>query len=136
MNKPIYIIFFFLLSGCSSLFHSTKRTLQKSLEEEPYDVIIVPGYPYTETDSTWNNVHKIRVEWANYLYQKGYTKNIIFSGGAVYSPYVESRIMKLYAEQLEIPSENIFTEESAEHSTENVYYSYRLAKKKVSNISD
>jgi uncharacterized SAM-binding protein YcdF (DUF218 family) len=37
--------------------------------------------------------------------------------------------MGYYAEALGVPKENIFTEEKAEHSTENVYYSYRLAKK-------
>ena len=71
----------------------------------------------------------IRIHWANYLYKKGYTKNIIFSGGAVYSKYIESKVMAIYAAALGIPSANIFTEEAAQHGTENVYYAYRLAKK-------
>ena len=68
------------------------------------------------------------------------TKNIIFSGGAVYTKYTESAIMKLFAIEMGIPEENIFIEERAEHSTENVFYSYYIAKdlnfKKLAVASD
>jgi hypothetical protein len=37
--------------------------------------------------------------------------------------------MALYAEALGTPKEKIFTEEKAEHSTENIYNSYWMAKK-------
>ena len=119
---------FLLLVGCSSLFHSAKGTFAKGLKNQPYDVIIVPGYPYD--GEKWNTVIKMRVTWAKYLFDKGYTKNIIFSGSAVYSPYIESKIFKVYAIAKGIPSEHIFTEETAEHSVENIYYSYRMAKEK------
>jgi len=62
------------------------------------------------------------------LYDKGITKNVIYSGSAVYSPYYEAEIMALYAQTIGIPKENIFAETKAEHSTENVYYSYKKAK--------
>lgn len=52
----------------------------------------------------------------------------MFSGNAVYTPYIESEIMALYAEAIGVPKENIFTESKAEHSTENIYYSYKKAK--------
>ncbi|MCH5598756.1 YdcF family protein [Niabella ginsengisoli] len=38
--------------------------------------------------------------------------------------------MGLYAQQLGIPDTNIFYETKAEHSTENIYYSYELARDK------
>ena len=47
----------------------------------------------------------------------------------MYSPYYESKIMGLYGEALGIPKKNIFVDTIAEHSTENVYYSYLIAKK-------
>ena len=72
---------------------------------------------------------KIRVYWSYYLYKKGIAKNIIYSGSAVYTPYVESKIMALYAQQLGVPEKHIFVESKAEHSTENVYYSYYLGKR-------
>ncbi len=72
---------------------------------------------------------KGRVLWSNYLIKQGIAKNVIYSGGAVYTPYVEAKIMALYGEALGIPKENIFVETQAQHSTENIYYSYQIAKK-------
>lgn len=97
------------------------------MEKAPFDVVIVPGCPYDGKD--WSRCVKGRVIWAAHLYKRGIVKNVIFSGGAVYSPYVESRAMSLFAQELGVPAENIFTEEKAEHSTENVYNSYHMAKK-------
>lgn len=72
---------------------------------------------------------KGRVYWSYILYKKGIARNIIYSGSAVYSPYIEAQIMALYAEAIGIPPEHIHTESTAEHSTENLYYSYHLGKK-------
>lgn len=72
---------------------------------------------------------KSRVIWSYVLYKHGYAKNIIYSGGAVYSPYYEAKIMGLYGQQLGIPADHIFYDTRAEHSTENVFYSYELARK-------
>jgi len=96
-------------------------------EKKQYDVIIVPGMPFE--NGLWGRTIKGRVYWSKYLYDRGIAKNIIYSGGAVYSPYYEGKIMAQYAIALGIPAANVFTEDRAEHSTENVYYSYKLAKK-------
>ena len=93
--------------------------------EAPFDAVIVPGVPF---DTAWSDIMRARVLWSYHLYKEGYTKNVIYSGSAVYSPYIESRIMAEYAKELGIPAENVFTEEKAEHSTENVFYSYYLGK--------
>ncbi|MDQ3045927.1 MAG: YdcF family protein [Bacteroidota bacterium] len=74
-----------------------------------------------------------RIQWAKFLWEKKYANNIMFSGGAVHTPFVESRVMALYGIEMGIPKENIFTEEKAQHSTENVYYSYHLAKERGFN---
>jgi DUF218 domain len=124
----VFLMMAYLHTGCIALMHSNKKTLRKSLENQPFDAIIVPGSPYNPADTAWNATHERRVSWAVYLYQKGYTKNIIFSGAAVYTPYVESEILGLYAEKLGVPKAHIFAEKKAEHSTENTYYSYRMAK--------
>lgn len=70
-----------------------------------------------------------RIYWSKYLYDKGIAKNIMYSGSAVYTPYVEAQIMAMYAEAIGIPKEHIFIETLAEHSTENIFYSYKKAKK-------
>ncbi len=66
--------------------------------------------------------------WSWILYKNGITKNIIYSGSAVYSPYKEAIIMGLYGQKLGIPAEHMYYDTLALHSTENVYYSYLLAK--------
>lgn len=126
----IFCILFFTFSNCTvinPIRKSPYKTFQANITNQPFDVIIVPGIPYNS--KKWSSIMHYRMLWAKFLFDKGYTKNIIFSGGAVYTPYIESKIMALYGEALNIPKKSIYTEEKAEHSTENVYYSYYLAKK-------
>ena len=117
------------LSACvlfrPSVSKMTKRALKAHKE---YDVIIVPGIPFYEP--AWDRVMQLRLIWAKHLYDKGIAKNIITSGAAVYSPYVEAKIMREYLIAMGIPREHVFTEENAEHSTENVWFGYKLAQKK------
>lgn len=116
-----------LLSGCISINNGPKRAFKPVRENKVvFDAIIVPGVPYE--DAALDSVMKARVIWAYILYKNGFTRNVIFSGSAVYSPYYEALIMGLYAKQLGIPSKNIFYDTQARHSTENVYYSYLVAK--------
>jgi uncharacterized SAM-binding protein YcdF (DUF218 family) len=105
---------------------SAKKLNRKNLSYAPYDAIIVPGVPFD--GEHWSRTMQARVHWSVYLYKKGYAKNIIYSGSAVYTKYEEAKIMALYAEQLGVPKHHIFLDPRAEHSTENVYYSYRVAK--------
>ena len=134
MKKTIRIILLTLtcmtlaqLIGCISSKKRPKRDLAKAETVKPFDVIIVPGIPFK--NGSWDSVMKARVLWSYILYKDGYTKNVIYSGAAVYSPYYESKIMGLYAQQLGIPKQHIFYDTIARHSTENIYYSYVLAKK-------
>jgi uncharacterized SAM-binding protein YcdF (DUF218 family) len=115
--------------SCLFLGPSAARLYSRAQERKPYDVVIVPGIPYDSTVGTWSRTMKGRIYWAKHLYETGITKNILFSGSSVYTPYVESEIMALYARQLGIPDTCIFVEKQAEHSTENVYYSYYLARR-------
>jgi hypothetical protein len=92
-----------------------------------YDMVVVPGVPFE--NGIWSPYMKARVYWSKFLYDKGIAKNIMYSGSAVYSPYYEGEIMALYAIAIGIPKEHVFTETKAEHSTENIYYSYKKAKK-------
>jgi uncharacterized SAM-binding protein YcdF (DUF218 family) len=77
---------------------------------------------------SWDSIMKARVLWSVFLYKRGIAKNIIYSGNAVYSPYIEGKAMALYAVALGVPSSHIYVEPQALHSTENVYFSYLLAK--------
>ncbi len=126
-----------LLTGCT-FSRFAHKSFENAGAKKPYDVIIVPGIPYDKEKTS--SVMKMRLFWAKYLYDSGYTKNIIFSGGAVYTPFVESIAMKVISDSLGIPSSHMFSETEAEHSTENVYYSWKMAKglgfKKIAVATD
>lgn len=106
-------------------FYLPEKLFRESLAQPPADVIIVPGIPYG--GGKWGFIMRYRVYWSVFLYKTGRAKNIIYSGAAVYTPYTEATIMALYAEKLGVPKEHIFTETKAEHTTENLYYSYLVA---------
>jgi hypothetical protein len=121
-----YISCFLFFQSCYFLGPSPKNRLRKLESFKPLDVVIVPGLPLYE--GKCDTLLKTRLLWSEFLYKRGYVKNIIYSGNAVYSPWVESTSMALFANQLGIPDQNIFTDTIAEHSTENLYYGYQLAK--------
>ncbi|MCB0698870.1 MAG: YdcF family protein [Chitinophagales bacterium] len=122
-----FIVVTIFLVGCISLKRGPNKAYNQVKEHNlTFDAIIVPGIPYD--GKNWDTVMKARVIWSWILYKNGVTKNIIYSGSAVYSPYYESKVMGLYAEQLGIPKEHIFYDTIAKHSTENVFYSYLVAK--------
>ena len=126
-QKWIFILsLVWMNAACSFSSKTTMKYLNKA-ENEQYEMIAVPGVPFRE--SGWDSTMKARVYWSKYLFDKGIAKNIMYSGSAVYTPYYEGEIMAMYAIALGIPKEHVFTETKAEHSTENLYYSYLKSKK-------
>lgn len=127
--KRLLFPLFLLLVGPFVMFqvacHSAYKAYEIAEPNMPFDAIIVPGVPY---DTAWSQVMKMRVLWSVELYKKGATNKIIYSGSSVYSPYVEAEIMALYGQKLGVPKEDIIIEPRAEHSTENLWYGYHLAK--------
>jgi len=116
------------LYSCISYKNRPSRLFNEVIQKgQTFDAGIVPGFPFQ--NDKWDSLMKGRVLWACYLYEKGIVKNLIFSGSAVYSPYSEAKIMGLYAKAIGVPENNIFYETKAEHSTENIYYSYELARR-------
>lgn len=133
-KKPLAgsLVAILLFSYCSLFTPSASKLYTRSLKKHAqYDAVIVPGVPFNEPE--WDKPMLMRVIWAVHLYKRGLTKNIIMSGSAVYTPYVEAKIMKQYAIALGVPEDHVFIEEKAEHSTENVWYGYKLAKSKGFN---
>lgn len=145
LRKVLKIIFYvhvIFICIVTLSYCSFKRFAEKSYaeakKERPFDVIVVPGVPFERKEIS--STMKMRILWAKHLYDSGFTKNIIFSGSAVYTPFVEALAMKQIADSLGIPAEHLFAEVKAEHSTENVYYSWKMAKelgfKKIALASD
>lgn len=131
MNKARYILLIWLpliiLSSCFTPRKGPQRHYDTAVAQgKQFDAVIIPGIPFS--NGSWDSVMKARVIWSWVLYKNGIAKNIIYSGGAVYTPFTEAYIMGLYGQALGIPKEHIFYDTLARHSTENVYYSYKLAK--------
>jgi len=125
-------IILFLISVLAScnLEKKSTRAYNRAMKHAPYDVIIVPGYQYITDTSDRNRILlNVRLFWAKELYDKGIAKNIIFSGSSVHTAYAEGELMKLYAKALGIPEKHVFVENKALHTTQNLSYSYRMAKK-------
>ncbi len=128
-NKIFGLAFFaYLILWTSCSFTQKQSAKLYEIEEfKTYDVIVVPGVPFE--NGQMSKTMKARVYWSKILFDKGIAKNVMYSGSAVYSPYVEAEIMARYGEALGIPKENIYKETKAEHSTENIYYSYKYSQK-------
>ena len=116
----------------------TQNTYQSAVKQAPYDVVIIPGIPYDVGRP--NKMLKVRMYWAKKLYEQGLTRNIIFSGSAVHTPYLEGVFMKVVADSMGIPSAHTFSETKALHGTENVDNGIALAKqlgfKKIAIATD
>ena len=125
-NLPVLLLIVFMC-GCN-VTKIAKRMTSKYLPKAPYDAVIVPGIAY-DTLKQQTNGFNARIIWAKTLFDRGVTRNIIFSGAACYSPYVEGQTMKLIAEAMGVPAEHVFAETKAEHGKENVYYSYLMSQK-------
>jgi len=114
---------FILIIFQLSLTNRRCKQYYQEAVENVYDVLIVPGIPFNGKKGDF--IMKGRIYWAKYLFDEGIVKNIMFSGAAVHTPWHEGKTMALYAEAIGVPGGNILTEDKAEHSTENVYFSYK-----------
>lgn len=106
--------------------HHIRLMYTANLAGAPYDVVIIPGLPYDTP--TPNNLFKARMLWAKTLYNKGVVKNIIYSGAAVHTPYVEGTVMKDISVLMGIPPQHTFAETKAEHTVNNVDEGLKLAR--------
>jgi len=121
-----FIALLMVLASCSISQKRSVEILRQAEASAPYDAIIVPGVPHD--GQHWQRTMLMRVRWSEFLYEKGITKNMIYSGDAVYTQYSEAKIMASYANAIGLPDARVFVDTNAEHSVENVYYSYRIAK--------
>jgi hypothetical protein len=116
-----------LTSACAGQKFARKY-YTKAKHDAPYDAIIVTGIPYTDSTNS-GMIYTARILWSKYLFDNHITKNIIYSGSAVSTPYYEGKAMKIVADSLGVPPDHTFAETKAEHSTENVYYGMKMAHK-------
>jgi hypothetical protein len=123
----IFATILLVISSSCGVQRGAEKQFSKLNINEPYDVVIVPGAPVG--DENLGSILAARIAWSKYLFDSGFTKNVIYSGAAVETPYIEGVAMKTYAEYLGLPAANTFAETKAEHSTENIYNGVKLARK-------
>lgn len=127
--KPFLLISILLFfSSCYFLGPSSTKRLKQVSAIKPIDVAIIPGLPLE--NGSWDTLLKARLLWSEFLLKKGYVKHVLYSGAAVYTPWTEGSSMALYALGLGIDSSQILVDTLAEHSTENLYYGYQMARQK------
>lgn len=75
-------------------------------------------------------VLKERINHSLWLYQKGYVKKIIFTGGkGEGAPYAESEVAKMYAISKGIAEQDILIESKSKITEENLKYASEVGKK-------
>lgn len=127
MRLCILILLVCFLPSCFFLGPTPRKLLQKAETVKPIDIAIVPGLPLYH--GKIDTLLKSRILWSHYLFKKGIVSNVLYSGNAVYTPWIEGPTMALFANQLGIENKNILVDTIAEHSTENLFYGYHQAKK-------
>lgn len=127
MRLIIVVLCTLLLPSCFFLGPTPRKLLQTAEAVKPIDIAIVPGLPLYH--GKIDTLLKSRLLWSHYLFKKGIVSNVLYSGNAVYTPWVEGPSMALFANQLGIEDKNILIDTIAEHSTENLFYGYHQAKK-------
>ncbi len=111
-----------LIAGCGA-----SRLLVKEAPSEPYDVLVVPGCPVLK-DGTPSRCLLGRAAWAALLYQRGWTRHLIASGGAVHSPFVEAEMLATIMTDLGVPADRIVIEPHALHTDENMFNALQISR--------
>lgn len=127
MRLIVFVLYLLLFPSCFFLGPTPRKLLQMVESIKPIDVVIVPGLPLYH--GKIDTLLKSRLLWSHYLFKKGIVSNILYSGNAVYTPWMEGPSMALFANQLGIDNNHIIIDTIAEHSTENLFYGYHQAKK-------
>jgi uncharacterized SAM-binding protein YcdF (DUF218 family) len=127
MKTNILLVSLALLTLLTGPVDAQNTPSEQTEVTQVYDAVIVPGFPFDDEEGRMNAFQRMRLFWAYHLYSTGQTKNIIVSGGAVHSPYVEAEIFAIFLQKLGVDPRHIIIENRAEHSTENVFYSLELA---------
>jgi uncharacterized SAM-binding protein YcdF (DUF218 family) len=90
-----------------------------------FDAIVVLGDPADKFGNP-TATELARVSEAEREYERGVAAHLIFTGGAVHSPFVEAEVMARTAEAQGIPASAIVVEPEARNTAENACYAVRL----------
>jgi len=117
-----YAAMAFALTGCS-----IARYEQRTAPPQAFDVVVIPGCP-SEEDGALSRCQAGRALWAATVWERGWARAFITSGGAVHSPFVEAEAIAAALVALGVPADRVFIEPDALHTDENMYDSLRIAR--------
>lgn len=116
-----------LVATLSLHFTAAARLEVRTPPAVPFDAVIVPGCP-SAADGAITRCQARRAMWASILWERGYARHFITSGGAVYSPYVEAEAIAAVMTALGVPAERIYLDADALHTDENIYNALQIAR--------
>jgi len=94
----------------------------------PLDVAFVLGCP-ADPDGSASLCERCRVKTAVRQYRKGAVRDLVFTGGAAHSPFVEAEVMGDLAVRRGVPPEHVFREGRALTTWQNIRFSLDLLRK-------
>jgi len=92
---------------------------------QTFDAIVVLGTP-ADDDGNPTSEMLDRVTEGIHEYQRGVAPRIVFTGGAAHNQFVEAHVMARVAHAQGLPTSNIFEENQAQDTIENVCYSAHM----------
>lgn len=93
--------------------------------ETKFDVILVLGSP-SRTDCTPSSIQRVRVMEGVRRWRAGVASRMIVSGGAAHNRCIEAQTMGQLAVQAGVPTADVFEEQRAMNTIQNVYYSVAI----------
>lgn len=122
MRVAVATLIALVASGCAA-----PRLDARAVPPGGFDALIVPGCP-TEEDGAPSRCQKGRALWAAILWERGWARNLIVSGAAVHTPWVEAEVLAALVHALGVPAERIHLEPNALHTDENMYDALQIAR--------
>lgn len=95
----------------------------------PLDVAVVLGCP-ADDDGQASLCELCRIKSAVRAYREGRVRNLLFSGNAAHSPFVEADVMADLAEQNGVPKDHVLREPRAYTTWQNLRYAKQLLDEK------
>ncbi|MES2644022.1 MAG: ElyC/SanA/YdcF family protein [Myxococcota bacterium] len=121
MNNVLAVLGF-LVSGTGAHW----KVGPDAYADAPFDAVIVPGCP-SEADGRVAACQWERAAWAAALVRGGSVRDVILTGGAVYTPYVEAEALAAAMLALGVSADRIHVEPLARHTDENAGFALGVA---------
>lgn len=90
------------------------------------DAAVVPGCP-NEPDGRVSECQWRRAAWGAEMWRSGLARNLIASGAAAHTPYVEAETLRDAMVEMGVPADRVVLETQALHSDENIAFSMVVA---------